>query len=84
MEADALTLNIEQEVLRWPGITATPGGFGASAFRYKEREIGHLHRQDRIANLSVAGLTNSDTDKSCSVKRRVAPVHRTARRGEFR
>ncbi len=53
MEADALTLTIEQEVLRWPGVTATPGRFGATAFRYGEREIGHLHRRDWIADLPV-------------------------------
>lgn len=53
MEADALTLTIEQEVLRWPGVTATPGRFGATAFRYGEREIGHLHRRDPIADLPV-------------------------------
>lgn len=53
VEADALTLTIEQEVLRWPGVTATPGRFGATAFRYGEREIGHLHRRDRIADLPV-------------------------------
>jgi hypothetical protein len=53
VEADALTLTIEQEVLRWPGVTVTPGRFGATAFRYGEREIGHLHRRDRIADLPV-------------------------------
>lgn len=53
MEADALTLTIEQEVLRWPGVTATPGRFGATAFRYGEREIGHLQRRDRIAELPI-------------------------------
>jgi MFS transporter, DHA2 family, metal-tetracycline-proton antiporter len=53
VEADALTLTIEQEVLRWPGVTATPGRFGATAFRYGERGIGHLHRRDRIADLPV-------------------------------
>ena len=53
MEADALTLTIEQEVLRWPSVTATPGRFGATAFRYGEREIGHLDRRDRIADLPV-------------------------------
>ncbi len=53
MEADALTLTIEQEVLRWPGATATPGRFGATAFRYGEREIGHLQRRDRIAELPI-------------------------------
>ena len=53
MEADALTLTIEQEVLRWPGATATPGRFGATAFRYGEREIGYLQRCDRIAELPI-------------------------------
>jgi DHA2 family metal-tetracycline-proton antiporter-like MFS transporter len=53
VEADALTLTIEQEVLRWPGVTATPGRFGATAFRYGDREIGHLHRRDRIVDLPV-------------------------------
>ena len=53
MEADALTLTIEQVVLRWPGANATPGRFGATAFRYGEREIGHLQRRDRIAELPI-------------------------------
>ena len=51
METDALT--IEQEVLRWPGIAATPGRFEATALRYGKREIGHLHHRDRIADLPV-------------------------------
>ncbi len=50
MEADALTLTIEEEVRRWPGVTTAPGRFGAVAFRYGKREIGHIHR-DRIADL---------------------------------
>jgi hypothetical protein len=53
VEPDALTLAIEQEVLRWPGVTAAAGRFGGTAFRYGEREIGHLHRHDRIADLPV-------------------------------
>jgi hypothetical protein len=51
MNSNALT--IEKEVLRWPGVTKAPGRFGAVAFRYGEREIGHLQRDDRIANLPV-------------------------------
>lgn len=43
---------IEQEVQRWPGVTSAPGRFGALAFRYGKREIGHIHR-DRIADLPV-------------------------------
>ncbi len=49
VEADTLTLTIEQEVLRLLGASATPGEFGTTAFRYGEREFGHLHRRDRIA-----------------------------------
>jgi hypothetical protein len=58
VEAVALTLTIEQEVLRWPGVTATPGRFGATAFRYGEREIGHLHRRNRIADLPGTRVGN--------------------------
>lgn len=50
MDGNATT--IEQEVLRWPGATSEPGRFGAVAFRYGKREIGHVHR-DRIADLHV-------------------------------
>jgi hypothetical protein len=50
MDGDAVT--IEQEALRWPGVTSAPGRFGAVAFRYEKRESGHIHR-DRIADLPV-------------------------------
>ena len=43
---------IEREVLGWPGVTSEPGRFGAVAFRYGKREIGHIHR-DLIADLPV-------------------------------
>ena len=49
---DSYILTIEREVLRWPGVTSEPGRFGAVAFRYGKREIGHIHR-DRIADLPV-------------------------------
>ncbi len=49
---DSNLATIEQEVLRWPGATSEPGRFGAVAFRYCKREIGHVHR-DRIAELPV-------------------------------
>ena len=49
---DSNIATIEQEVLRWPGVTSEPGRFGAVAFRYGKREIGHVHR-DRIADLPV-------------------------------
>ena len=50
---------IEQEVLRWPGVTSVPGRFGAVAFRYEKREIGHIHR-DRIADLPVTKAMRED------------------------
>ena len=50
MDGDAVT--IEQEALRWPGVSSAPGRFGAVAFRYEKRESGHIHR-DRIADLPV-------------------------------
>jgi predicted DNA-binding protein len=50
MESNILA--VEREVLKWPGVTSEPGRFGAVAFRYGKREIGHIHR-DRIADLPV-------------------------------
>jgi hypothetical protein len=49
---DSYILTLEREVLKWPGVTSEPGRFGAVAFRYGKREIGHIHR-DRIADLPV-------------------------------
>jgi hypothetical protein len=49
---DSNVVTIEQEVLRWPGVSSAPGRFGAVAFHYGKREIGHIHR-DRIADLPV-------------------------------
>ena len=45
-------ITIKREVLRWPGVTWAPGRFGAVAFRYGKREIGHVHR-NRVADLPV-------------------------------
>ncbi len=56
---DSGIATIEQEVLRWPGVTSAPGRFGAVAFRYGKREIGHIHR-DRIADLPVAKKVRED------------------------
>jgi hypothetical protein len=50
MESNIST--VEREVLKWPGVTSEPGRFGAVAFRYGKREIGHIHR-DRVADLPV-------------------------------
>lgn len=41
---------IEQELLRWPGVTAGMHRFGGREFRVGKREIGHLHG-DRVADL---------------------------------
>jgi hypothetical protein len=57
MDSNALT--IEQEVRRWPGVTTVPGRFGAVAFRYGKREIGHLHR-DQIADLPTTKEMRED------------------------
>lgn len=34
---------LSAEIAAWPGVTTGPGRFGAVAFRYGPREIGHLH-----------------------------------------
>jgi hypothetical protein len=49
---DSNLVSIQREVLRWPGVTPAPSKFGAVAFRYGKREIGHIHR-DRVADLPV-------------------------------
>ncbi len=49
---DELLTEVERNVLGWPGTTSEPGRFGAIAFRYGRREIGHVHT-DRIADLPV-------------------------------
>ncbi len=49
----ANVLPIEKEALRWPRVASEPGRFGAGAFRYGKREIGHVHH-DHVADLPVA------------------------------
>jgi hypothetical protein len=49
---DELLSLVEREILHWPGVTSEPGRFNAVTFRYRKREIGHVHR-DRIADLPV-------------------------------
>src|ERR671914_3003074 len=51
---DSYISSVEREVLKWPGVTSASGRFGAVAFRYGKREIGHIHH-DRIADLPVTG-----------------------------
>ncbi len=56
---DSYILTIEREVLSWPGVTSEPGRFGAVAFRFGKREIGHIHR-DRVADLPVTSEMRED------------------------
>ena len=56
---DSSVATVEQEVLGWPGVVSAPGRFGAVAFRYGKREIGHIHR-DRIADLPVTTEMRED------------------------
>jgi Family of unknown function (DUF5519) len=56
---DSYISSVEREVLKWPGVTSEPGRFGAVAFRYGKREIGHIHR-DRIADLPVTTEMRED------------------------
>ena len=41
---------IEHELLSWPGVTVAPHRFGGREFRFRDRELGHLHG-DRLADL---------------------------------
>jgi hypothetical protein len=41
---------IRAELLGWPGVTEAPHRFGGVEFRYRGRELGHLHG-DRLADL---------------------------------
>jgi hypothetical protein len=70
-----LLASVEREVLRWPGTTSGPGRFGAVAFRYGKREIGHVHR-DRIADLPVT----REARESLLMKGRARP-HRAGSKG---
>lgn len=45
MRSDELLRAIEQEVTKWPGVSAVPHRFGGVEFRYNGKaEIGHVHR----------------------------------------
>ena len=55
---------ITAEVTSWNGVTTEPGRFGAQAFKFENREIGHLHGdhaahfafpKDQSAELKKAG-----------------------------
>ena len=72
---DQLLAEVEREVLGWPGTTSEPGRFGAVAFRYGRREIGHVHT-DRIADLPVTPEMREDL----LAKGRARP-HRAGSRG---
>ena len=72
---DTSISTIEREVLNWPGVTSEPGRFGAVAFRYGKREIGHIHR-DLIADLPVTTEMREDL-----MSRGRARLHRAGVRG---
>ena len=60
---------IEQELLRWPGVTACMHRFGGREFRVGRREIGHLHG-DRVADLPFPRVVRDEL-----VSRGMASVH---------
>jgi luciferase-like monooxygenase len=59
MNRQLLLTMVEREVLGWPGVSAEPGRFGATSFRYGKREIGHIHH-DLIADLPVTSEMRED------------------------
>ena len=46
----AITENIKQEILSWPGVTSNPYRFGGIEFRVNKRDMGHVHG-DKLADL---------------------------------
>jgi Family of unknown function (DUF5519) len=41
---------VQNEILKWPGVTAEPHRFGGIEFRLNKREMGHIHG-NRLADL---------------------------------
>ena len=72
---EEVIVEVEREVLGWPGTTSEPGRFDCVAFRYGKREIGHVHR-DRIADLPVTPEMREDL-----LARGRARPHRAGSRG---
>ena len=72
---EELIVEVEREVLGWPGTISEPGRFDCVAFRYSKREIGHVHR-DRIADLPVTPEMREDL-----LARGRARPHRAGPRG---
>jgi len=72
---EELIVEVEREVLGWPGTTSEPGRFDCVAVRYSKREIGHVHR-DRIADLPVTSEMREDL-----LARGRARPHRAGSRG---
>lgn len=48
--ANEVMMEVEREVLGWPGIAKEPGRFGSTAYLLGRREIGHVH-SDGVADL---------------------------------
>ena len=43
---------IRAEVTSWPGVEAHPHRFGGTEYRYRRKEMGHVHG-DRLADLPL-------------------------------
>jgi hypothetical protein len=43
---------IRESVLSWPGVEAVPHRFGGTEYRYRRKEMGHVHG-DRLADLPL-------------------------------
>ncbi|HEY6580952.1 MAG TPA: luciferase family protein [Rubrobacter sp.] len=70
---EELIVEVEREVLGWPGTTSEPGRFDCVAFRYGKREIGHVHR-DRIADLPVTPEMREDLCSRGAGRGRTGPA----------
>lgn len=46
----AITENLKQEILSWPGVTSNPYHYGGIEFRVNKRDMGHIHG-DKLADL---------------------------------
>lgn len=65
-----ITETIEDEVLKWPGITAEPNRFGGIEFLVNKKEMGHLHGE-KLADLPFP----DETRKELVASGRALPHH---------
>ena len=57
--AETIHEAIVREVSTWPGVTTGRHRFGGTEFRYRQRELGHLHGS-RLADLPFPLLVRND------------------------